>query len=190
MNEIIIREATTADAEAILRVYAWYVEHTAITYEYDVPTVEEFRGRIAHTLERYPYLVAERDGEVIGYAYAGSFHSRAAYDWCCELSIYIAQSAVKCGLGRRLYQELEDRLHRMGILNLYACIAATEHEDEYLTNNSVRFHDHLGFRLIGTFRSCGLKFGRWYDMVWMEKLIGTHSPDQAPVIAYPALKNL
>lgn len=88
------------------------------------------------------------------------------------------------GLGRQLYKALEQRLAQMGVLNLYACIGWPEAEDEYLTRNSAQFHEHLGFTLAGTFRRCGYKFGRWYDMVWMEKILGEHRPDQPPVQPY------
>ena len=82
---------------------------------------------------------------------------------------------------------VEQRLAQMGVLNLYACIGWPETEDEYLTRNSAQFHEHLGFTLAGTFRRCGYKFGRWYDMVWMEKLLAPHRPQQPPIIPYPDL---
>lgn len=182
MENIIIRSAKVDDAEKILDIYSWYVENTAITFEYTVPGVEEFRGRIAATLEKYPYIVAEREGEVLGYAYAGTFHARAAYDWSVETSIYVKRELRREGIGALLYKELEKRLGEQGILNLYACIASIEREDEYLTLDSVRFHEHLGYRLVGEFKKCGYKFSRWYDMVWMEKFIGEHKDIQPPVI--------
>jgi len=169
-----IRIATKEDAKELLAIYAPYVEKTAITFEYDVPTVEEFERRIVHTLEKYPYLVAENDGEILGYAYAGTFYGRAAYDWCVETTVYVRENQKKNGIGKQLYSELENILRKQNVLNLYACVAYTKIEDEYLTKNSVRFHEHLGYRLIGEFRKCGYKFGRWYDMVWMEKYIGEH----------------
>ena len=89
MENMIIRTATANDAEAILNIYAYYVENTAITFEYDVPTLEEFTQRIENTLKKYPYLVAEKDGEILGYAYAGVFKDRAAYDWSAETTIYL-----------------------------------------------------------------------------------------------------
>ena len=170
MQDITIRNASLADAPRILEIYAWYVEHTVITFEYDVPSLEEFEGRMRRTMQKYPYLVIERDGRVEGYAYAGPFVGRAAYDWACELTIYLDHDARKHGMGRALYEALADRLQAMGILNLYACIGYPQVEDEYLTRNSARFHEHLGFALVGTFHNCGYKFGRWYDMVWMEKI--------------------
>ena len=126
-------------------------------------------------------IVAEEDGRVMGYAYAGPFVGRAAYAWSCEMSIYLDHTSRNRGLGRALYEAMEARLAAMGILNLYACIGATEHEDEYLTNNSAGFHAHMGYTLAGTFRKCGYKFGRWYDMIWMEKIIGEHLGEQPPV---------
>ena len=172
MNSIVIRSAVPEDAGRLLQIYAWYVENTAVTYEYTVPTPEEFRERIERTLRQYPYLVLEEGGVIQGYAYAGAFHSRAAYAHCCELSIYLDRHARKRGFGRRLYEALEAGLKEMGFLNLYACIGDPIVEDEYLTRNSERFHQHMGFVKVGTFHKCGRKFGRWYNMIWMEKIIG------------------
>jgi phosphinothricin acetyltransferase len=106
-----------------------------------------------------------------GYAYAGSFHSRAAYSHCCELSIYLDRNARRNGYGRKLYEVLEEKLREMGFLNLYACIGDPITEDEYLTHNSELFHQHMGFTKIGTFHRCGRKFDRWYNMIYMEKII-------------------
>ena len=181
MSEIAIRKAQPGDAAEILEIYKPYVVHTAITFEYTVPTLEEFTTRIEHTLERYPYIVAQQDGKIIGYAYVSRFVGRAAYDWAVETSIYVAMDARRTGVGKRLYYALEDILKKQGILNMEACIGVTDVEDEYLTNNSMHFHEHLGYRLVGEFKKCGYKFGRWYDMVWMEKFIGEHRDDQPPI---------
>lgn len=169
--EINIRPATTADAATLLAIYAPYIERTAITYEYTVPSVDEFARRIDETVQKFPYLVAEIDGFIVGYAYAGTFKARRAYDISVETSIYVAMDHHGRGVGRRLYAALEGALAAQGVTNLYACIAYTEHEDEYLTNDSVRFHERMGYRLCGTFHRCAVKFGRHYDMVWMEKFI-------------------
>ena len=169
-----IREASTEDAARLLEIYAYYVARTAITFEYDVPTVEEFKERIAGIKKRYPYLVIERDGVIEGYAYAGVFKDRAAYDRSCEMTIYLDRNCVHGGLGRKLYEALEEALRRQGMLNLYACIGCPEKPDEYLDFNSAQFHEHLGYRTVGTFHQCGYKFGRWYNMIWMEKMIGEH----------------
>lgn len=169
-----IRNAALEDAERLLEIYAYYVENTAISFEYDVPSIEEFRQRIANVQKRYPYLVIVQNGVIQGYAYAGPFVGRAAYNWSCEVTIYLDHNARKAGLGRRLYEALEERLKSMGILNLYACIGYPEQEDQYLTCNSADFHAHMGYRKVGEFHQCGYKFGRWYNMIWMEKIIGEH----------------
>lgn len=169
-----IRTATIADASRLLEIYAYYVKNTAISFEYDVPSLEEFRNRIAGTLKKYPYLAIEEDGIIRGYAYAGAFKARAAYAHSCEVSIYVDHSAKGRGYGRALYEALEQELKGIGILNLYACIGDPEVEDEYLTRNSEQFHQYMGFTKVGTFHKCGYKFGRWYNMIWMEKIIGEH----------------
>lgn len=170
----VVRDATLEDAERILQIYDYYVKNTAITFEYETPSLLEFRKRMEKTMQRYPYLVILKDGKIEGYAYAGPFIERAAYDWSCGLSIYLDHNARKCGMGRIIYEALEKKLHDMGILNLYACIGYPEHEDEYLTTNSADFHAHLGFVKVGEFHKCGYKFNRWYHMIWMEKIIGEH----------------
>lgn len=184
MEGITIRTAVLQDAEALLEIYAPYVKNTAITFEYDVPTVEEFAGRMSNVLRRYPYLVAEVDGEPAGYAYAGPFKERAAYDWAVETTVYVKEDMKKHGIGRALYEALEKTLAAQGILNLNACIAFLEKEDEYLTTHSVKFHKKMGFSEVGRFHKCGCKFGRWYDMVWMEKHIGTHEENPAEVRSF------
>ncbi|WP_432643073.1 GNAT family N-acetyltransferase [Acidaminococcus sp.] len=188
MSEIIIREATIEDAAAIRAIYAPYVENTVITFEYQVPSVEEFQRRISRTKERYPYFVAEENGRVVGYAYAGPFVGRAAYDWTAELSIYVAVHLKKHGLGKKLYGVLLDALKKMGILDVYACIGLPEKADEYLDCNSAEFHTHMGFTPVGLFKQCGYKFGRWYDMIWMGLNLGEHQNPQPPIISYPQLK--
>ena len=192
MDSCHVRIARPEDAESLLEIYAPYVENTAITFEYDVPSLEEFRSRIEHTLSRYPYFVAERDGEILGYVYASAFKERAAYAWSVETSIYIRTDAKRLGLGKLLYTALEEALGLQNITNVNACIAHPAAPDEYLTLNSEQFHEHLGYRLVGRFTGCAYKFGRWYDMVWMEKHIGEHSAEPLPVMSFdeirPALK--
>ena len=183
-TEITIRRVRPEDAAALLSIYAPYVEHTAITFEYDVPSLEEFRERIVSTLERYPYLAAVRDGEIAGYAYAGPFHSRAAYDWAVETSIYVRESERKSGIGKALYASLEKALAAQNMTNLNACIASPVVEDEYLNHNSIQFHQHLGYSMVGEFHKCAYKFGRWYNMVWMEKIIADHPDRQPDVIPF------
>ena len=119
-----LRDASMADAERLLDIYDYYVKNTAITFEYETPTLDEFRSRMARVTKRYPYLVILQDGQIQGYAYAGPFVGRAAYDWSCEMTIYLDHHARKQGLGRQLYTAMEQALKKMGILNLYACIGS------------------------------------------------------------------
>lgn len=170
-----IRSAAPADAERLAQIYRYYVENTAISFEYDAPDPDQFRERIERTLEGYPYLVLEEDGVVQGYAYAGPFKARAAYARSAELSIYLDRAARGRGLGARLYEALEAEMRARGFMNLYACIADPVAEDEYLTHGSERFHRRMGFTLAGRFHRCAWKFGRWYNMIWMEKLISEHT---------------
>ena len=185
--ELTLRMAAPEDAAALLKIYGPYVRSTAISYEYDVPTVEEFAARIANTLRDYPYLVAEAQGEVAGYAYAGRLHPRKAYDWTVETSIYVRQDLRGQHIGQRLYDELERLLKRQNVLSVNACIAYPEVEDEYLTRNSVRFHERMGYTMIGHFHRCAYKFGHWYDMVWMEKALAEFPETPAPFIPLPRL---
>ena len=171
---MMIRTAKTEDAESLLKIYSYYVENTAISFEYVTPSPEEFRKRISDTLKKYPYIVIEEDGLIKGYAYAGVFKGRAAYDHCCEVTIYVDRDSKGKGYGRLLYDALEKALKNQGMINLYACIGDPEVEDEYLTKNSERFHRHMGYTKVGDFHKCGYKFGRWYNMIWMEKMIGEH----------------
>ena len=174
MEKISIRKATLQDANEILEIYAYYVEKTAITFEYELPSIEEFSNRIANTLKKYPYFVVLLEDRIVGYAYAGAYIGRSACDWSAEVSIYLAHKVRKCGLGKKLYEALEQELKEMGIVNIYASIAYPEQEDEFLTKNSAEFHKHMGFRVIGEFRNCGYKFQRWYHLIWVEKTIGEH----------------
>ncbi len=197
-----IRSATVEDAATILAIYKPYVEGTAITFEYDAPSVEEFAGRICGTLEKYPYLVLERIGdnagnigavassecvadgttsencagaaEILGYCYAGVFKGRAAYSRSVETSIYIKMGEHGKGYGRALYSELEIALKKQGILNAYACIASPKPGSTHLDNSSQKFHEHMGYSLVGAFNDCAYKFGQWYNMIWMEKMLGEH----------------
>lgn len=175
------------DAEALAAIYRPYVEKTAITFEYQAPSAEEFKARIRHTLERYPYLKAVEDGKILGYCYAGPFKGREAYDWSVETSIYVAAASHRKGVGRQLYQALEEKLKRQGVVNVNACIAYPVTEDPYLTRDSYYFHSRMGYQLAGRFHQCAYKFDRWYDMIWMEKFIGDHTDHPMPFIPYSDL---
>ncbi len=187
MDNIIIRAARATDAQELLEIYRPYVENTAISFEYEVPSTEEFEKRITDTLQKYPYIVAVQGEKIVGYAYAGVFKARKAYDWSVETSIYVKQDCQNMGIGKKLYAKLEEILKKQNILNLNACIAYTDAEDEYLTNNSMEFHAHMGYKLVGKFNKSGYKFGKWYDMIWMEKMVGEHIENPKNFIPYSKL---
>lgn len=188
MSELQLRTAEAEDAERLLEIYAPYVKKTAITFEDEVPSIGEFQTRIKRTLKTYPYFVALKDGQIVGYAYAGPFKERAAYDHSVELSIYVDLGQRHQHIGGFLYEAIENVLKKQGFLNLNACIAAPIGEDPYLDDNSLRFHEHLGYQLVGRFHQCGYKFDHWYDMVWMEKMLGEHPVPAPAIIPYPELQ--
>ena len=180
-----IRVASMDDAESLLKIYAPYVLHTAVSFEYDVPSVEEFQNRIRKTLAEYPYFVAVEDGQIVGYTYAGPLGSRMAYKHSAEVSIYIDKNWHGKGIGRLLYRKLEETLLRQNVFTLYACIAATDRaNDEHLTDASIRFHEKMGYRLVGRHHLCGYKFEKWYSVVWMEKAIASKSGKPGPFIPF------
>ena len=157
-----IRLAKRSDAAALLAIYAPYVENTAITFDYEVPTIEDFANRIEKPLGKYPYLVAEEDGVVLGYAYASTYYARAAYDWAVELSVYVSQDTRGKGVGSKLYDELEDLLDQMGYMHFLACISLPNED-------SLAFHAKRGYQQVAHFPKIGYKFERWHDIVWLQK---------------------
>lgn len=157
-----IRKATISDAAELLAIYTPYVEKTAITFETQVPTVEEFENRIRNISENFPYFVAEDDKRLLGYAYASTYYARAAYDWTVELSVYVAEDARGKGVGSHLYDCLEKELAVRGFKNFLACIA--------LPNpSSLALHEKRGYEQVAHFKKVGYKFDCWHDIVWFQK---------------------
>lgn len=177
----LIRSARPEDAEGLAEIYRPYVLETAITFEYEPPDGAEFRRRMAAVQTRYPYLVAEEAGVLLGYCYASPFHTRAACAWDAEVSIYLRGDARRRGLGRALYGALERRLTAQGVVSLCALIGDPEEEDSHLTHDSLRFHTCMGYRLLGRYPRCSYKFGRWYDLVWMAKELAPRLDPQPPL---------
>ncbi|WP_312642151.1 N-acetyltransferase family protein [Hydrogenoanaerobacterium sp.] len=162
MSQYRIRFASLEDAPALLGIYTPYVTGTTITFEYEVPSVTEFEGRIASISKSYPYLVCESSGIPVGYAYASLYRTRAAYQWDVETSIYLHPDAQGKGVASALYDALMALLVLQGVYNVYACIT---HPNE----RSERFHKSYGFQKVGVFQKAGYKFGRWCDVIWLEK---------------------
>ena len=167
-----IRLATEADIPAILDIYGPYILDTAISFEYSIPTLEEFTNRFRDITARFPWLVWEEDGEILGYAYASLPFGRAAYRWCAASSIYLAPQAQGRGIGRKLYEALEAILAEQGYRKTYAIITSDN-------PGSLCFHEHTGFRFLAEFPDCGIKFNKLYSVVWMEKSL---NPDGIPKV--------
>ena len=161
---MIIRPVQLSDAETIRAIYQPYVTKTAITFEVDVPTVQEFEERITQTLAQFPYLVAEEEGIVVGYAYTSTYYARAAYDWTTELSIYVAKESRGQGIGSALYTALEEELEARGYLRFLACIAVPNEA-------SISMHEKRGYVQVAHFPKVGYKFEQWHDIIWMQKTI-------------------
>lgn len=170
-----IRMATEADIPEILDIYGPYVQETAISFEYTVPTLEEFTRRFLEITTRLPWLVWEENEQILGYAYGSLPFERAAYQWCAEASIYLRPQAQGKGIGRRLYFVLEQLLKLQGYRKVYAIITTAN-------DRSVAFHEAMGYRHTATMPDCGYKFGCWHGTVWMEKpLDSAEKPERPPV---------
>ncbi len=168
-----VRDATTEDAAACVGIYEPYVRETAISFEAEPPTPSEMAARIATAQERHAWLVAERDGRVVGYAYAGRFKERAAYDWSCEVSVYVDREQRGGGIGRLLYAALFDRLAGLGYRQAAAGATLPNAESE-------AFHRSMGFEPVGTWRRIGWKHGQWRDVAWFQRGLGKDAPDRPP----------
>lgn len=170
-----VRPATVQDVPRILEIYGPYVENTAISFEYKVPTLEEFTQRFLRITAQFPWLVWVEDGVVLGYAYGSRPFERAAYQWSAEASIYLLPDACGKGIGKKLYAALEQLLKSQGYRKVYAIITTANEA-------SVAFHRAVGYRHTATMPDCGYKFGKWYGTVWMEKELNTwDAPPRAPV---------
>lgn len=174
MTDLIIRPVKSEDGPRLLEIYSYYIEKTAITFEWDIPSLEEWNKRIQSIVSRHPYYVCEKtndDGSsiIIGYAYAHTFNERKAYDWTLETSIYLDKNFRGLGGGKLLYSKLEEKCRESGIKSLLTKICYAETEDEYITHASVLFHEKLGYEKAGHLKKVGFKFNRWYDIIMMQK---------------------
>ncbi|HFU4110092.1 TPA: N-acetyltransferase family protein [Streptococcus suis] len=166
-----IQSAQIEDAADLVAIYAPYVENTAITFETEIPTVADFASRIEKTLEKFPYLVAVEEGQILGYAYASTYYARAAYDWTVELSVYVSREVRGKGIGSLLYAALEEELTARGFKNFLACIALPNPA-------SLALHKKRGYEQVAHFKNVGYKFDTWHDIVWLQKsLVGKQNED-------------
>lgn len=151
-----IRLANTKDAQAILNIYKEYFS-TPITFEYNVPSIEEFTKRIEDVLKEYPYYVYEEDGKILGYAYAHKFKERTAYGWDAEISIYIDKNYQSRGLGKALCLKLLETLKAQNVVNVYSVISVPNEKSQKL-------HESLGFKQIALYEKTGYKLNAWHDI--------------------------
>lgn len=170
-----IRMASEADAEQMLAIYGPVVQETIISFEYDPPSLAEFRGRVRATLELMPWLVCDNDSEIAGYAYASPYRTRVGYGWTCELTIYVHAGYHRCGIGKALYTSLFRCLALQGYCVAVATITIPNAA-------SIALHESMGMRRIGTYEKVGYKHGRWLDDgVWQIELQPTPDEPDPPV---------
>lgn len=169
-----IRAATIKDVPDILEIYAPYILDTAITFEYDVPSLEDFKQRFLSISEDHPWLVWEEDSKILGYAYAEKPFVRAAYQWAADLAIYLRPEAQGKGIGRKLYTAVEEILRKQGYHLCYGVVTS-------VNERSCAFHEAMGYVRQAEFPDCGSKFGKWYGTIWYEKRLQEGAPQNAPV---------
>lgn len=175
MREYRIRGAEPEDVPAMLELYRPYVEGSVATFEYEVPSLEEFAGRVEHVTRQFPWLVCEAEGRVAGYAYASGFHTRQAYQWACELSVYVEMGEHRRGVGSALYCTLLRLLKRQGYYQAYAVITVPNEESQ-------AFHQRFGFEQVGYLPQCGFKLGQWCGIEYqLLRLREPSVPAQAPL---------
>jgi phosphinothricin acetyltransferase len=176
-NALPIRIAAPGDAEQILRIYRPFVTESAVSFELEVPSSTEMADRIQHTLIRTPWLVCHNQGLVAGYAYATAHRERKAYQWSVEVSAYVEPDTRRAGIARALYSRLFEILSLQGYFNAFAGITLPNAASQ-------RFHEALGFSMIGVYHNIGFKLGRWHDVVWYERALQPHSPDPSPPMPF------
>lgn len=168
-SDFTVRRAEAGDAADLLAIYRPFVERTAISFEIAAPTIDEFEARIARALDRYQWLVAERDGQRVGYAYGSAHREREAYRWSVEVSAYVSPAHHGLGIGKALYASLLRDLADMGYCNAFAVIAMPN-------DPSIALHRSVGFEPVGVFRAVGRKFDAWHDVTWMQRTLRPNPP--------------
>lgn len=172
-NKWRIRLASEADSASVLQIYAPYITETAITFECQVPTDEEFRGRMAEIQRKYPWLVCEVNGHIVGYAYASSYREREAYQWSVSLSVYVDPRYQGQNIGSSLYYALLEFLKKQGFYSAYASVAQPNVKSE-------RLQESFGLKPIGIYKNAGYKLGQWLDVKWFGLVM--QEPDESPTV--------
>jgi phosphinothricin acetyltransferase len=177
-----IRFAEPTDGPALAAIYAPAVIDRSTSFEYVPPDAAEMARRAARIMERTPWLVLEEKGDVLGYAYAGAHGERAAYQWSVDVSAYVADRAHRRGVARRLYETLFELLLHQGFVNAYAGITLPNAASE-------GFHAAMGFTPVGVYHQVGWKFGRWHDVIWLERPLRSRPPEPVPPVPLPAIRD-
>ena len=176
-----IRVAMESDYPGMLEVYKPNVLNTAITFEYEVPSLEEYAKRINNIITHYPCLVCGQNGVVAGFAYAGLFRVKDAYQWSAESTIYVSENYRGKGIARVLYEALLSVLELQGFVNVYAAVTIPNPASE-------RLHSAAGFAEIGLFEKIGFKQGKWHDLKWYEMYLVEHPKNPVPPVSIHAVK--
>ena len=176
-----IRLADVADIPQILKIYGPYVENTAYSFEYTVPTAEAFTRRFQEITRQFPWLVWEENGTILGYAYGSAPFTRAAFGWCAEASVYLAPEARRKGIGRELYARLEQLLRQQGYQKVYALVTSEN-------TGSVAFHEAVGYTQTAVLPECGWKFDRWHGLIWMEKSLNSVKIPKLPPVPFGSIR--
>lgn len=175
-----IRIASTTDARQMLRIYIPFIRNNAVSFETEVPFVEEFERRINDYMQLYPWIVCEQGNKIIGYAYASQYRDRKAYRWSCECSVYVDEKFRRRGIAEKLYKALFEILKRQGVVNVYAVIT-------HPNPASMRFHEKMGFRKFAIYKNAGYKLGKWHDVHWYCRRIVTAAKNPKETIAFSEL---
>lgn len=178
-----LRMATRKDIPQMLAIYAPYVENTTYSFEYTVPTLEEFTRRYDAYTTQFPWLIWEEQGQILGYAYASAPFERAAYRWCAESSVYLRPEACRKGIGRKLYWVLERLLQMQGYRVNYALITSEN-------QGSLDFHTAMGYKFLANMADQGYKHGRWLGVIWLEKVLNfVKNPSKFPMALEEIVKD-
>lgn len=175
-----IRLANPTDAIAMLAIYSPYIRNTSITFETGVPAVANFANRIHSYLEHWPWLIYEKEGQVIGYAYASRYRERVAYQWSVECSVYIDEDHLRSGVAKALYAALLAILKAQGFTTVYAVINLPN-------DSSVAFHESMGFNYFATYEKVGYKLGKWKDVGWWQLKLNEYADEPPPPVKFSAL---
>lgn len=174
MNNIKVRDAAAEDAEAIAAIYAPFVTDTAVSFETEPPNAADMAERIDSAQRAHAWLVAEKDGQLVGYSYGTTHRDRTAYRYSVEISVYVEGESHRQGIGMRLYQDLFERLASLGYFNAYVGITLPNEP-------SLAFHQAAGFRPVGVFKSIGFKFNSWHDVAWLQRKLKDGQPDNSGI---------